>query len=84
MQSGSHTMKAVPQAAVNAAHRLIVSLATRPQFHSVRVETTVDPDSREFVHSLVCSVHPKAGAAVRARVPAEIDGYPVRSEPWPT
>ncbi len=77
-------MKAVPPGALNAAHQLITRLATRPQFHSVRVETSVDQDSREFVYSLVCSVHPKAGAAVRARVPAEIDGYPVRSEPWPT
>ncbi len=75
-------MTAVPQRAVNAAHALIMRLQARPQMHSVRVETTVD-GTGEFVHSLVCSIHPKAPAAVRARVPDEVDGFTVRSEPWP-
>ncbi len=77
-------MKAVPQAAVTAAHQLITHLATKPQYHSVRVETLVDPNSREFVYGLVASVHPRAGQAVRDRVPAELGGFPVRYEPWPT
>lgn len=72
----------VPLAAVSAAHALITRLQARPQMHSVRVETAVD-GTGEFVYSLVCSIHPKAPQAVRDRVPAEVDGYPVRNEPWP-
>ncbi len=84
MQSGGQTMKAVPPGALNAAHQLITRLATKPQYHSVRVETTVNQNTHEFVYSLVASVHPRAGQAVRDRVPAELGGFPVRYEPWPT
>lgn len=72
----------VPSAAVLAARSLIERLRARPQMHSVYIETGVDGDG-EFAHTLVCSIHPKAPAFVRLLVPTEVDGYPVRIEPWP-
>lgn len=71
----------VPQSAVSAAYALINRLDCRPQWHSVRVETSVD-GTGVFVYTLVCSIHPDA-RGVSKRVPAEVDGFPVRSEPWP-
>lgn len=71
----------VPFAAVSAANQLINRLQCRPQWHSVRIETSVD-GTGAFVYTLVCSIHEDA-RGVAERVPAEVDGYPVRSEPWP-
>jgi len=71
----------VPQEVVTAAAQLIARLQARPQMHSVYVETGVADG--EFVHTLVCSIHPKAPHVVRDRVPASVGGYPVRIEPWP-
>ncbi len=73
---------ALPQSAVMAAMSLITRLQAKPQLHSVRVETGVD-GTGSFTHTLICSIHPKAPAAVRGRVPDEVDGFPVRYEPWP-
>jgi hypothetical protein len=74
----------VPPGVVNAANELITHLATKPQFQSVRVETSVNKNNGEFVYGLVASIHPRAGKAVRDRIPAEMAGFPVRYEPWPT
>ncbi len=72
----------IPLQAQSAALALIHSLQCRPQWHSVRIETGVD-GTGAFTHTLVCSIHPDA-RGVEARVPTEMGGYPVRSEPWPT
>ncbi len=76
-------MSAVPQSVLQAAHTLITSLGARPQMHSVWIETGVDP-AGAFKYHLNCSIHPKAPAAVRGRVPDEVGGYPVVVVPWPS
>jgi hypothetical protein len=67
------------KAATRAAAKLRDTIRTRPNKRHVRVETTVDGNG-EFVYTLVCSVDPSTGVAVLL---SEVDGYPVRVEPWP-
>ncbi len=71
---------AVPKAAMSAAVKLRDSIRTRPNKRHVRIETGVDGNG-EFVYTLVASVDPSTGVAVLL---SAIDGFPVRSEPWPT
>ncbi len=70
----------IPRAAVDAAVKLRDTIRARPNQRHVRVETTVDRNGN-FVHTLVVSVDPSSGVAVLL---SEIDGYPVRIDPWPT
>ena len=67
------------KAATRAAAKLRDTIRTRPSKRAVHVETTVDGNG-EFVYTLVCSVDPSTGVAVLL---SEIDGFPVRIEPWP-
>jgi hypothetical protein len=69
----------VPKAALAAAGKLRDTIRTRPNKRHVRVETSVGGNG-EFVYTLVCSVDPSTGVAVLL---SEIDGFPVRIDPWP-
>ena len=69
----------VPKAAMAAAIKLRDSIRTRPVKRHVRIETGVD-GTGEFTYTLVASVDPSTGVAVLL---SEVDGYPVRTEPWP-
>ncbi len=77
--AGPLGVQPVPLAAMTAAHRLVAHIRTRPNKRHVRVETSVGEDG-EFVYTLVASVDPSTGVAVLL---SEVDGYPVRVEPWP-
>ena len=69
----------IPKAAMDAAVKLRDTIRARPNQRHVRVETTVDGNGN-FKHTLVASVDPSSGVAVLL---SEIDGYPVRIDPWP-
>jgi hypothetical protein len=69
----------VPKVAMAAAVKLRDTIKTRPNKRAVHVETSVGGNG-EFVYTLVCSVDPSTGVAVLL---SEIDGFPVRVEPWP-
>jgi hypothetical protein len=69
----------VPKAAMAAAGKLRDTIRTRPNKRHVRIETSVGGNG-EFVYTLVCSVDPSTGVAVLL---SEIDGFPVRIDPWP-
>jgi hypothetical protein len=62
-----------------AAGKLRDTIRTRPNKRHVRIETSVGRNG-EFVYTLVCSVDPSTGVAVLL---SEIDGFPVRIDPWP-
>ncbi len=72
--------QSIPKTAMDAAVKLRDTIRARPNQRHVRVETTVDGNVN-FVHTLVVSVDPSSGVAVLL---SEIDGFPVRIEPWPT
>jgi hypothetical protein len=72
-------VQSVPKAAMVAAVKLRDTIKTRPNKRAVHVETSVGGNG-EFVYTLVCSVDPSTGVAVLL---SEIDGFPVRVEPWP-
>jgi hypothetical protein len=69
----------VPKAAMAAAGKLRDTIKTRPNKRHVRIETSVGGNG-EFVYTLVASVDPSTGVAVLL---SEIDGFPVRIDPWP-
>jgi len=69
----------VPKEAMAAAVKLRDTIRTRPVKRHVRIETGVD-GTGQFTYTLVCSVDPSTGVAVLL---SEIDGFPVRTEPWP-
>lgn len=52
-----------------------------PAYHSVYVNTEVDPDTQEFVKTIHVAVRPAYKS--RITVPAQADGYPVKQVPWP-
>lgn len=67
--------------AIQAAQSLVLKLAAPPQAHSVFVQTTVDPVSREFVKRICVSIHPKFKGKID--VPAVHEGYVVEPVKWP-
>ena len=69
----------VPKAAMDAAIKLRDTIRARPRARHVRIETGVD-GTGEFTYTLVASVDPSTGVAVLL---SEVDGFPVRTEPWP-
>jgi hypothetical protein len=66
---------------IEAAQTLIKRLNAPAQFHSVYVQTAVDPDTQEFKKSLCVSIRP--AQVNKIKVPSEHMGIPVVQVPWP-
>ncbi len=66
---------------LTAAQTLIVRLNAPAQMHSVWVNTTVDPETKEFIKSLCVSVRPAYKS--RITIPETHNGIPVVEVPWP-
>lgn len=66
---------------IEAAQSLILSLHAPAQYHSVWVQTTVDPETKEFVKSLAVSIRP--AQLKNIKVPDSHMGIPVVMVPWP-
>ena len=50
--------------------------------HSIWISTEVDLQGN-FVEVIKVSLHPKTEDKLRPKVPASMDGYEIRLEPWP-
>jgi hypothetical protein len=64
---------------LEAAQELIKQLNSPAVAHAVWVETTADPETKEFTQRLKVSIRP----GFRVKVPTECHGWPVFNEPWP-
>ncbi len=75
-------MTTVSNGAAVAASKLINTLGGMPQMHSIWISTEVDLKGN-FVEVIKVSLHPKTEDKLRPKVPASMDGYEIRFEPWP-
>lgn len=75
-------MTTVSNGAAVAASKLINTLGGMPQMHSIWISTEVDLKGN-FVEVIKVSLHPKTEDKLRPKVPASMDGYEIRLEPWP-
>lgn len=66
---------------IEAAQSLIIALHAPAQYHSVWVQTVVDPETKEFIKSLAVSIRP--GQLKNIKVPETHMGIPVVQVPWP-
>ncbi len=65
----------------NAAQSLIIQFNQPAQFHAVWVNANVDAETGDIDRTICVSIRP--GHEKNFIIPAEHEGVPVRSVPWP-
>jgi glucose-6-phosphate dehydrogenase assembly protein OpcA len=66
---------------LEAAQELIKQLSLPAVMHAVWVQTSTDPETKDFKQTLKVAIRP--GYKINVKIPSECMGHPVEQEPWP-